>query len=108
MMKDETYPRWGAVVAILALALAAGCSEQRAPAPKVAAPPASAASAIQVETQVGVVPAGPSKEAPATTSAAKSDISKSDQSNSMPMPGQANDHSALKVPPTKKAPSSTP
>ncbi|MDP2369474.1 hypothetical protein [Rhodoferax sp.] len=108
MMGIQRYQRCGAVVAMLALAMAVGCSDQRVPEPKLNAPPASAETGIQVDTQVGVTPAGPSREAPATTSAAKSDVSKTDQSNAMPMPGQANDHSTPERPATKKAPSSAP
>lgn len=108
MMAIETYQRCAASVALFALAMAVGCSDQRMPAPKLLAPPASAATSVQVDTQVGVEPAGPSQEAPATTSPAKSDLSKADQSSAMPMPGQANDHSTLKQPPTMKAPGSTP
>jgi hypothetical protein len=50
---------------------------------------------------VGTEPAGPTKEAPATTSKEKSDVNKTDQSASMPLPGQANDHSAAVAKSTK-------
>lgn len=91
-----------AAVLFLALGLSVACTEQPAPQPKLNAQPASAASGVPAETQVGVVPAGPGKETPATTSAAKSDMSKTEQSSAMPMPGQANDHSTLAPTPSKK------
>ena len=56
---------------------------------------------------VGTTPAGPTVEAAATTSGDKSDVSKIDQSASMPLPGQANDHSAL-VPKTSEFPKTSP
>ena len=40
-------------------------------------------------------PIGTAKKTPATTSTAKSAISKDQQSSAMPLPGQANDHSTL-------------
>jgi len=42
---------------------------------------------------IGVTPQPPKPEGPATTSAARSTVTKQEQSNSMPLPGQANDHS---------------
>ena len=56
---------------------------------------------------VGTAPAGPTIEAAATTSGDKSDVSKTDQSASMPLPGQAGDHSAL-VPKTSEFPKTSP
>jgi hypothetical protein len=56
---------------------------------------------------VGTAPAGPTKEAAATTSKEKSEVSKTDQSASMPLTGQANDHSAI-VPKTSEFPKTTP
>jgi hypothetical protein len=52
------------------------------------------------ESQAGVQPAGipPNELAEPVTPnapAAKSDVTKQQQSNQMPMPGQANDHSTL-------------
>jgi hypothetical protein len=88
-------------VLLLSLALTAACTDKLVPQPKLNESPASAVTGVNVQTQVGVVPAGPSKESPATTSAVKSDVSKTDQSSAMPLPGQANDHSAL-VPPASK------
>ena len=94
----------GAVaIIILAAALSASCSDAVAPMPAVRAPAATASDTASQSSVVGTVPAGPTKEPPATTSAAKSDISKAQQSDSMPMPGQANDHSTLAPNATQKA-----
>lgn len=59
--------------------------------------------------QVGAQPAGipPNESAEPTTTNAnpvKSDITKRQQSNEMPMPGQANDHSTLDPSATQKKP----
>lgn len=78
---------------VLAAALLVSCSDAVSPTPAAQAPAATASDTTSPSTMVGTVPAGPTKEAPATTSAVTSDISKTQQSNSMPMPGQANDHS---------------
>ena len=88
---------------ILAAALLMGCSDAVSPTPEAQIPAATASDTTSQPTMVGTVPAGPTKEAPATTSAATSDISKTQQSNSMPMSGQANDHSTLAPNATQKA-----
>lgn len=92
-----------AAAVFLTLGLAVACTGETAPQPKLLAQPASAASGVAADTQVGVMPAGPGKETAGTTSAAKSDVSKAEQSSAMPMPGQANDHSTLEPVPSKKA-----
>lgn len=88
---------------ILTAALLASCSDAVTPTPEAQAPAAAASDTASQSTMVGTVPAGPTKEAPATTSSATSDISKTQQSNSMPMSGQANDHSTLAPNATQKA-----
>lgn len=88
---------------VLAAALLVSCSDAVSPTPAAQAPAATASDTTSQSTMVGTVPAGATKEAPATTSAATSDISKTQQSNSMPMPGQANDHSTLAPNATQKA-----
>ncbi len=88
---------------VMFLALA-GCTDQKVTPFKASASSAPKSDAAMVpSTEVlGVVPAGPTVDAPATTSPAKSDVSRAQQSNAMPLPGQANDHSVLKpVPPPK-------
>ncbi len=58
--------------------------------------PLTSAPAITPSTTVlGVEPAGATREPAATTSKAKTDVSKEQQSTAMPLPGQANDHSVL-------------
>lgn len=82
----------------------AGCTDKKVTpfkADNSTAPKSDAAMVPSTEV-LGVVPAGPTAEAPATTSPAKSDVSKAQQSNSMPMAGQANDHSVLKPAPPAK------
>lgn len=94
----------GPVAAIvLTAALLVGCSETVTPTPETQGPAATASDTTAQSTVVGTVPAGPTQEAPATTSGADSDISKTQQSTSMPLPGQANDHSALEPNATQKA-----
>lgn len=88
---------------VMFLALA-GCTDQKVTPFKASASSAPKSDAAMVpSTEVlGVVPAGPTVDAPATTSPAKSDVSRAQQSSAMPLPGQANDHSVLKpVPPPK-------
>lgn len=93
-----------AIAMLAALAwtlLTTGCKDYSyfAPVP-VAAPlqvPAAASTTTitPLSSPIGMVPAGPTKEAPATTSPVKSEMSKADQSAAMPLPGQANDHSVM-------------
>jgi hypothetical protein len=52
---------------------------------------------------VGTLPEAPTTGASSNSSGAKSDVSKSQQSNDMPMPGQANDHSTLSPNASQKA-----
>ena len=85
----------GALVVFGAL-MSAGCSDNSNPVKvKANAPPATSADIDPRSKVVGVVPVAPTLEDAATTSAAKSDISKTQQANAMPLPGQANDHSTL-------------
>jgi hypothetical protein len=91
-----------AIPAAMVLALfTAGCKDYSyfAPTP-VAGPrqdpmPPTTVTVTPLSSPIGMLPAGPTKEAPATTSPAKSNVSKTDQSTAMPLPGQANDHSVL-------------
>lgn len=89
-----------------AVALILGCTNDELSAPKV--PTISdTANATTPVSPVGTIPAGPTKEAAATTSSEKSDVSKTDQSASMPLTGQANDHSAI-VPKSSEFPKTSP
>jgi hypothetical protein len=74
-------------IIVLAAALSASCSDAVAPMPAVQAPAATTSDTASQSSVVGTLPAGPTKEEPATKSGAKSHISKAQQSNSMPMPG---------------------
>jgi hypothetical protein len=92
--------------AITVSVLLLGCKNEDLSAPKI--PKMSeTANATTPVSPVGTTPAGPSKEAAATMSKEKSEVSKTDQSASMPLPGQANDHSAL-VPKTSEFPKTSP
>jgi hypothetical protein len=92
------------VISVSALLL--GCKNEDLSAPKIPKMLENANLTTPV-SPVGTAPAGPTKEAAATTSKEKSDVSKTDQSVSMPLPGQANDHSAL-VPKTSEFPKTSP
>ena len=83
-----------------------GCKNENLSAPKNPTISENANSTTPV-SPVGTLPAGPTKEAAGTTSKEISDVSKTDQSASMPLTGQANDHSAL-VPKTSEFPKNTP
>ena len=80
------------------------CSERDKPASTSTANPETAAISPPSQPTIGVEPAGPTREAAATTSGARSDVTKAQESNAMPMPGQVNDHST----PVPKGPASAP
>jgi hypothetical protein len=84
---------------VLAAFLATGCQKQAAPDPYVATSPDTPASG---PTFVGTLPAAPTQGAASESGSVKSDVSKAQQSNSMPLPGQANDHSNPEPPPKEK------
>jgi hypothetical protein len=92
--------------ALLISVLFIGCKNENLSSPKSPTISETANSTTPI-SPVGTIPAGPTKEAAATTSSEKSDVSKADQSASMPLPGQANDHSAL-VPKSSEFPKTTP
>lgn len=85
--------------------LAAGCLFACTDKPQSGAAPVVKPTAVvePASKVLGVEPAAPTKEAKATTSPAKSDITPAQQSSSMPMPGQANDHSTLATDSTLKS-----
>ena len=84
------------LLAVLVALSSIGCTEKQ-PAPIKADLPLSSAPVNAPSTTVlGVEPAGPTREPAATTSKDKTDMSKEQQSTSMPLPGQANDHSVLR------------
>ncbi len=91
---------------VLISALLVGCKNEDLSTPKSPTVSETVNSTTPV-SPVGTTPAGPTKEPAATTSGEKSAVSKTDQSTSMPLPGQANDHSAL-VPKTTEIPKTKP
>ena len=99
--------RFAVAVTLLGALFAAGCTEKSTSPSKAKSPPATAADIDPRSKVIGVVPAGPTAEAPATTASAKSSISKAQQSNAMPLPGQANDHSTLSPKASQKSESTT-
>ena len=90
----------------IASVLLIGCKNENLATPKNPTISETANSTTPV-SPVGTEPAGPTREAAATTSKEKSDVSKTDQSASMPLPGQANDHSAI-MPKTSEFPKTSP
>ena len=92
----------GLLILLCALGLMA-CTDKNTSTSAAGAAPATAANAASGPSVVGTEPAGPTKEAPATTSNAKSDVTKAQQSSAMPMDGQVNDHSTLSPQATQKS-----
>jgi hypothetical protein len=88
---------------ILMAVLTAGCQDHAVPSSQIPVTPAASASQTPPPSFVGTLPQGPTKELTVNPSGVKSDISKSQQSNAMPMPGQANDHSTLAPNASQKA-----
>ena len=86
-----------AAAAILVALLAVGCTD------KSVSPTGTAAENDPRAKVIGVTASTPAIETPGTTSTAKSDLSKAQQANAMPLPGQANDHSTLSPKATQKA-----
>ena len=98
-MTSMTIQRTAAAVAILAVVLIVGCTEK-------AVSPTKASNAAESDPRakvLGVEHVGTAKETPETTSTAKSDITKAQEANAMPLPGQANDHSTLSPKPSQKS-----
>ncbi len=83
--------------------VSAACTDKSAAPPNASAPIGTAAENDPRAKVLGVGPGLPVKETAGTTSSAKSDISKAQQSSAMPLPGQANDHSTLSPKATQKA-----
>ena len=108
-MNDLTVTHRFLATIFLAATQLAACSDSTvSPPPAVQQPAASASDTSSQTTVVGTVPAGPTKEDPASASATQTDLTKAQQSSAMPMPGQANDHSTLAPQATQKASTTTP
>jgi hypothetical protein len=88
---------------LLVALLTTSCQDPAASSPNVLEAPAATASQVAPPSFVGTLPEPPTKDIAANASGAKSDVSKSQQSNNMPMPGQANDHSTLAPNASQKA-----
>ena len=89
--------RSAAAAAILIALLVAGCTDKSVPSTGTVAENDPRAKVL------GVTSDAPAIETPGTTSTAKSDLSKAQQANAMPLPGQANDHSTLSPKATQKS-----
>lgn len=97
-----------ALAATFAVLVVAGCSDNVVSVPNANAPVGSTV-VTDPRAQVLDVPAGgPARETPGTTSVVKSDVSKAQQANAMPLPGQANDHSTLSPKASQKPAQSAP
>ena len=86
-----------ALVAVLALCLTA-CNPRQTEVKRTAAADPSA-------VVIGTIPAAPTGDPPGTTSvdADTTEVSKSVESNSMPLPGQPNDHSNVAATPSQRS-----
>jgi hypothetical protein len=104
-MNHNIWTSAGARVIALTFVLGlAACGERISNTDTGKAPKAADASPSAVV--IGTAPAQPTGDPPGTTPVAAgtaSDVSKSVESNSMPQPGQPNDHSNLAAKPSQKA-----
>ena len=97
-------PQRGAIAAAMfAALLVAGCTDKSSAPGKAKTSTSTAAENDPRAKVLGVEHVGVAKETPGTTSPVKSEISKAQQENAMPLPGQANDHSTLTPKATQKA-----
>ena len=102
-MPNKATQRGILLVAFVVTLTAFGCSDNAVSATKPKAQPITAAENDPRAKVLGVEHVGTATETPGTTSPAKSDITKAQQENAMPLPGQANDHSTLSPTATQKA-----
>jgi hypothetical protein len=96
-MQRKTQQRATVLVAALALVGLAACGDHRDANPIPKADPSAVV--------IGTAPAEPSGDPPGTTpvSSATTEVSKSVESVSMPLPGQPNDHSNLAPTPSQRS-----
>ncbi len=85
------HQRYGVAIALLAALLIVGCTDADEQYAKDLQPPPATAKFDAKVSVVGTPAAAPT----ATTSPVKTDMSKTQQSEALPLPGQANDHSTL-------------
>jgi hypothetical protein len=102
-MHQQHMPLVTVAGTILMALLTSACQDPATPSSNVLAPPSATASQVPPSSFVGTPPEAPTQGVPANASSAKSEVSKSQQSNNMPMPGQANDHSTLAPNASQKA-----
>jgi hypothetical protein len=81
------------VTALVASAALQACDRKVPPVSTKSEPTAD--SVDPRSKAIGQMPQPPKSEGTATTSTAPSTVSKQEESKSMPLPGQANDHSTL-------------
>ena len=101
-MRPLKIQRLATALAILTMLTVSACNEKTVPPVKPKATSATAAENDPRAKVLGVEASKAANETPSTTSSAKSDISKTEQANAMPLPGQANDHSTLSPKATQK------
>lgn len=105
-MSRLNIERCAGVVTVFAALSLVGCKDKPASPFKLNTPAATSADIDPRSKVIGIEAAGPAKETAATMSPAKSDVSKAEESNAMPLPGQVNDHSTLS-PKTSQKPAVT-
>ena len=103
-MNTETMARCAWVLGLVAAVSVAACTDEKRASTGAQGMPATTAGSQAETSWRGVKPAEPAAEQAATRPAANSDLSAIQRSASMPMPGQANDHSTLS--PQLKVPAS--
>lgn len=86
----------GLLVSVLFGVGLTACSDKNTPPQLPRVPPIPMPTAEPASQVLGVVPAEPNREKAASTVGAKTDMTRSQESRDMPMPGQANDHSVEK------------
>ncbi len=101
-MKVTKFQLYTSAAAVFAALLLGACKDKNGLPVKAEASPANSATMDPRSQVIGVESSGKTIETAATTSPANSEISKAQQSNAMPLPGQANDDSTLSPLDTKK------
>lgn len=113
MMKNylaQINVRHASAAVMLTALCATACTDKPTPPIKTSTPPEVrlGGGLSPPWSTNGVEPKEPVKDVAPKPSNAKSDMSKAEESRSMPMPGQANDHSVLEPPAAQKPPATKP
>lgn len=103
MITHRHHHRATLVALLLALAPVAGCSEKPVVPQNAGAPVGTIVESDPRAQAIGVKAVGPAADTSQTTPSSKSDLTKSQEANAMPLPGQANDHSTLSPKASQKA-----